>query len=113
MNQFDSVVDIMQVPLKGDASIAVVRVPSGPPLREITTEILVVGGGMGGIAAAWSALRSGRRVCLLEETDWVGGQVTSQGVAALDEHEHIETFGGTRSYYQFREAVRDVYRQIV
>ena len=42
---------------------------------------------------------------LLEETDWLGGQLTAQGVSALDEHEHIEAFGGTASYYRLRELV--------
>jgi len=48
-------------------------------------------------------------VVLLEETDWLGGQMTSQGVSALDEHEHIESFGGTRSYYELRNAIRQHY----
>src|SRR5687768_6962703 len=107
MTRCDSVVDVMRVPVKGDASSAVVDVRHDAPVREAVTEVLVVGGGMGGVAAAWSALRSGRNVCLLEETDWIGGQITSQGVAALDEHEHIENFGGTRSYYLLRESLRD------
>ena len=51
-------------------------------------------------------------MCLLEETDWIGGQLTAQGVSALDEHEHIERFGGTRSYYALREAIRDHYRRL-
>jgi hypothetical protein len=46
---------------------------------------------------------------LLEETDWIGGQMTAQGVAALDEHEYIESFGGTRSYYELRNAIRRHY----
>ena len=49
---------------------------------------------------------------LLEETDWIGGQLTAQGVSALDEHEHIETFGGTASYYALRNALRDHYRPL-
>jgi hypothetical protein len=64
------------------------------------------------MAAALAAARAGRRVCLLEETDWIGGQLTAQGVSALDEHEHIERFGGTRSYYALREAIRDHYRRL-
>ena len=68
-------------------------------VEETRCDVLVVGGGTGGIAAALAAARAGRRVCLLEETDWIGGQLTAQGVSALDEHEHIERFGGTRSYY--------------
>jgi hypothetical protein len=39
--------------------------------------------------------------------------MTSQGVSALDEHEHIEQFGGTRSYYKLRETIRDHYRGLV
>ncbi len=78
--------------------------------RDEPCEILIAGGGTGGVAAALAAARAGRRVVLLEETDWLGGQMTSQGVSALDEHEHIEAFGGTASYYRFREMLRDHYR---
>ncbi|MDP6259769.1 MAG: FAD-dependent oxidoreductase, partial [Rhodospirillales bacterium] len=49
---------------------------------------------------------------LIEETDWLGGQITSQGVSALDEHDYIEDFGGTRSYYQLRESIRNYYREL-
>ena len=72
--------------------------------------MLIVGGGTGGVAAALAAARRGRVVHVIEETDWLGGQITAQGVAALDEHEHIERFGGTRSYYALRNALRDRYR---
>jgi len=44
---------------------------------------------------------------MLEETDWIGGQLTGPGRVRLDEHEHIERFGGTASYYQLRNALRD------
>jgi hypothetical protein len=40
---------------------------------------------MAGVAAAYEALRAGRSVCMTEITDWVGGQVSSQGTSALDE----------------------------
>ena len=80
-------------------------------VTRIDAEILVAGGGLGGVAAALAACRKGRRVVLTEETHWLGGQATSQGVSALDEHNHIETFGGTASYYEWREAIRDYYRQ--
>jgi hypothetical protein len=49
------------------------------------------------------------RVILSEETDWIGGQLTSQAVPP-DEHPWIELFGCTRSYRQYRNAVRDYYR---
>jgi len=73
--------------------------------------VLIAGGGTGGVAAALAAARAGRRVVLLEETDWLGGQMTSQGVSALDEHEFIESFGGTARYYELRNALRKHYGQ--
>lgn len=73
-------------------------------------DLLIVGGGTGGAAAALAAAEAGATVCLLEETDWLGGQLTSQGVCTPDEQQHIETFGGTRRYMAFREAVRAYYR---
>jgi hypothetical protein len=108
-----AILDVMAVRATGDPASAVVD--CGEPGRvvdERTCDVLVVGGGTGGIAAALAAARAGRRVCLLEETDWIGGQLTAQGVSALDEHEHIERFGGTRSYYALREAIRDHYRRL-
>ena len=108
-----SVLDVMRVPAEGDPLRAIVQVDHEAPAREEACDVLVIGGGMGGIAAAWAAARRGHQVCLLEETDWLGGQLTSQGVAALDEHEYIETFGGTRSYYALCEAIRAHYRRLL
>ncbi len=48
--------------------------------RELHTEVLIVGGGLGGVAAALDAARPSRRVVLVEETDWLGGQLTTQAV---------------------------------
>ena len=52
------------------------------------------------------------QVCLVEETDWLGGQLTSQGVSALDEHDLIESFGGTASYYEPARAIRAHYEEL-
>lgn len=78
--------------------------------RESRSEIVIIGGGLGGVAAALAALRSGCGVILTEETDWLGGQVTAQAVP-LDEHPWIESFGCTRAYRRYREAVREFYRR--
>lgn len=42
-------------------------------LRERQTEILIVGGGTGGVAAALAATSMGMRVILTEPTRWLGG----------------------------------------
>jgi len=59
---------------------------------ELRTEVLIVGGGLGGVAAALGALEAGRTVVLTEEYRWLGGQLTSQAVP-MDEHTWIESFG--------------------
>ena len=79
-------------------------------MRELRTEILIVGGGLGGVAAALAACTLGRKVVLTEETDWIGGQLTTQAVPP-DEHPWIEATGATSSYRRFRHAVREYYRR--
>ena len=76
--------------------------------RELAADLVIIGGGTGGVAAALAAARSGLRVIMTEETDWIGGQLTSQAVPP-DEHSQIETFGGTQAYATFRRGVRDYY----
>ena len=76
----------------------------------MTTDVLVVGGGLGGVAASLAALRLGRRVVFTEETDWLGGQLTSQAVPP-DEHAWIESTGCTASYRRLREKIRAYYRR--
>ena len=79
-------------------------------IREERTEVLIVGGGVGGCAAALACAEAGRRVVLTEETDWIGGQLTAQAVPP-DEHGWIEREGCTRSYRRFRDLVREYYRR--
>jgi hypothetical protein len=78
--------------------------------REMGADLIVIGAGLGGCAAALAALRNGLRVILTEETDWIGGQLTSQGVPP-DEHQWIETHGCTQSYRALRNNIRDYYRR--
>src|ERR1700720_3592949 len=90
-------VDANRVRVDGDPSLALrkVEVPAHP--REVNCDILIAGAGPGGIAAAMEASRRGVSVCMTEETDWIGGQITAGGVSALDENRFIEISGGTRS----------------
>jgi hypothetical protein len=71
------------------------------------TDIAIIGGSLGGVAAAGAV---GAHRCLLTESaDWLGGQLTAQGVSAPDEHPYIETFGATASYLHLRAAIRRTY----
>ncbi|WP_059173866.1 FAD-dependent oxidoreductase [Bacillus sp. FJAT-27445] len=78
--------------------------------QELHADLVIIGGGLGGCAAALSALQSGKTVIVTEETKWIGGQITSQGVPP-DEHPWIESFGATRNYRKFRKKIREYYFQ--
>ena len=77
---------------------------------ELSADVVIVGGGLGGCAAALAACRNGLRVILTEETKWIGGQIAQQGVPP-DEHSWIETHGAPESYRDYRTRVRDYYRR--
>jgi hypothetical protein len=77
--------------------------------EELSADVVIVGGGLGGCAAALAAVREGASVILTEQTDWVGGQLTAQAVPP-DEHKYIEKFGCTREYRRLRDGIRDHYR---
>jgi len=78
--------------------------------QDIQTDVLVVGAGLGGIAAALAAADRGARVVLTEEHPWIGGQLTSQAVPP-DESAWVEDFGVTARYRRLRDGIRDVYRR--
>lgn len=73
------------------------------------TDVVIVGGGIGGCSAALTLADTGHRVIMTEEFAWIGGQFTSQAVPP-DEHGWIEKFGCTATYRRFRDAVRQYYR---
>ncbi|WP_392407900.1 FAD-dependent oxidoreductase [Chlorogloeopsis fritschii PCC 9212] len=56
-----------------------------------TVDVLVVGGGTGGTAAAIQAARRGAKTILVSEFPWLGGMLTSAGVSAPDGNE-LEAF---------------------
>jgi hypothetical protein len=80
----------------------------GKKSSEMKADAVIAGGGLGGCAAALAALRNGLSVILTEETDWIGGQLTQQGVPP-DEHQWIETHGSTRLFRNLRTAIRQYY----
>ena len=77
---------------------------------DLQADVLVVGGGLGGVAAALAAAERGARVVLTEEHPWIGGQLTSQAVPP-DESAWVERFGVTARYRALRDGIRDVYRR--
>jgi FAD dependent oxidoreductase len=72
-------------------------------------DIAIVGGGLGGVSAALAAARLGRQVLLVESLDWLGGQLTAQGVPP-DEHPWIEHLVASQSYAALRQQIRAYYR---
>lgn len=83
-----------------------------PPFgNDLSADLVIGGGGLGGYAAACAALRNGLRVVMTEETDWIGGQLTQQGLSCPDENPWIETFGAIQSYQDLRTGIREYYKQ--
>jgi 2-polyprenyl-6-methoxyphenol hydroxylase and related FAD-dependent oxidoreductases len=52
--------------------------------KTIDTDVLIVGGGASGTAAAIQAARAGVKVVVTEETTWLGGMITAAGVSCTD-----------------------------
>lgn len=92
---------------RGESSITEKQVTKA---NELKADLVIIGGGFGGCATALAACRNGLRVIMTEETDWIGGQSSQQGVPP-DEHPWIETHGAPASYRAYREGIRDFYRR--
>ncbi|MDJ0531751.1 MAG: FAD-dependent oxidoreductase [Xenococcaceae cyanobacterium MO_207.B15] len=79
----------------------------------VECELLIVGGGLAGAAASYEALLEGKTVCLTEITDWVGGQISSQGTSALDERttQRARLFY-PRGYLELRDRIENFYGEL-
>ena len=92
------------------ASVAVLPVV---PDEVVTCDLLIVGGGLSGTAAAYQALQAGHTVCLTEMTDWVGGQISSQGTTALDEsRRQRQLLFYSAGYNDLRQRVEEKYGEL-
>ena len=62
------------------------RLPPPPSAAAIECHVTIAGGSLSGVAAALAAADADAalQVCLLELTDWPGGQATSGGTSAID-----------------------------
>lgn len=52
--------------------------------QTLSTDVLIIGGGASGTMASIQAARLGVNVVVVEETEWLGGMLTSAGVSAID-----------------------------
>jgi hypothetical protein len=87
--------------------------PPRTPDQVVECELLIVGGGLAGTAAAYESLLMGHTVCMTELTDWVGGQISSQGTTALDEsREQRRRLFYSRGYKELRDRVEAKYGEL-
>lgn len=92
---------------------SVTATPPRNPDKTVNCEILIVGGGLSGVATAYESLLAGNTVCLTEITDWLGGQISSQGTSALDERptQRAKQFY-SRGYLELRNRIQKKYNQL-
>ncbi len=99
------VANIMAAPV----AMAAPPLPKTEPKVE-ECDILIAGGGLAGAAAAYESLLAGRIVCVTEITDWVGGQISSQGTSALDERKTQRSrLFFNRGYLELRQRIEKRY----
>ncbi|WP_298712020.1 FAD-dependent oxidoreductase [Chitinophaga sp.] len=70
MNKFHQLLVLLLIPVLAQA--------------QQQTDLLIVGGGASGTMAGIQAARMGVKTLIVEETPWLGGMLTSAGVAAID-----------------------------
>lgn len=52
--------------------------------QSVKTDVLIIGGGASGTMAGLQSARMGSSTLIVEETEWLGGMLTSAGVTAID-----------------------------
>ncbi|MEJ5964061.1 FAD-dependent oxidoreductase [Pedobacter immunditicola] len=73
--------------------------------EKIATDLLIVGGGASGTTAAIQASRMGVKTIVVEETEWLGGMLTSAGVSAIDGNHQLPS----GLWAEFRQKLYDYY----
>lgn len=79
-----------------------------PKLRG-SYDVVIAGAGTGGFGTAMQAARMGASVLLVEETDWIGGQMNAAAVTSMDEGPIRVRERGL--YHEFVEAALAHYRK--
>jgi hypothetical protein len=73
----------------------------------IKTQVLVVNGGTGGMAAGLQAARSGATTLIVEQTNWLGGMLTAAGVSCTDGNDAFKS----GIWQAFQEALKIHYQR--
>ncbi len=108
---FGVLLAVLSLPL-GRSEQAVAQSTIAPD-ETVECELLIVGGGLSGTATAYESLLAGRTVCMTELTDWVGGQISSQGTSALDEAKRQrELLFYAKGYKELRSRIEDFYNEL-
>jgi len=81
------------------------------PVNFYDADFVVLGGGLGGIAAVLSICSSGRTAILVEETDRIAGCFARHDTTLFNEHRFVETSGSSISYQTFRSKIREWYER--
>ncbi|MFN5134768.1 MAG: FAD-dependent oxidoreductase, partial [Chitinophagaceae bacterium] len=71
----------------------------------LRTDVLVIGGGVGGSAAGIQSARMGVNTIIAEPTTWLGGMFSAAGVAAFDGNHNMPS----GIWAEFREQLYKVY----
>jgi hypothetical protein len=90
------------------ALAALLLAASAPDARAqavLDTDVLVVGGGTGGTAAALQSARLGARTIVAEPTPWLGGMLSAAGVSATDGNHRLPS----GIWREFRQRIYDFY----
>jgi len=81
------------------------------PANFYDADFVVLGGGLGGIAAALSICSSGRTVILVEESSHIAGCFDPQGTTQFRDNRFIDSSGSSKSYQEFRNRIREWYEK--
>jgi hypothetical protein len=72
-----------------------------PAQQVISTGVLVVGGGTGGVAAGIQSARMGVKTLIVEQTPWLGGMLTAAGISCTDGNDGLPS----GLWSEFRQAL--------
>lgn len=73
--------------------------------KKLKTEVLVIGGGVGGTAAGIQCARLGISTIIVESAPWLGGMLTAAGVSAADGNHYLPS----GLWAEFRNRIYKVY----